>query len=203
MGSKADVLLARGRIQEAKELSDAALPRARSVRDPQMLIPALITAAGIDVALGVRSEIAREIPGATPRAVASYHLPGAVRALVQIGALDETRDFLEGIIATTTRSQIGMLTSRALVQEAAGNHEEAAPLHAESARRWAEFGFPYEQARSLMGAAVCLVSLDRADEALGPLTEASRILSGLGALPLLGEVSSLLEQAEAAASGSR
>jgi len=201
MGSKADVLLARGRIQEAKELSDAALPRARSVRDPQMLIPAMMTAAGIDVALGSRSEIAREIPGAISPGWASACLPGAVRALVQSGALDEARAYLEDITAPTTRTQIGVLASRALVHEAAGDHEEAAPLHAESARRWAEFGFPYEQAQSLIGCARCLVSLDRADEALGPLTEARHILSGLGALPLLGEVSSLLELAEAAASG--
>jgi class 3 adenylate cyclase/tetratricopeptide (TPR) repeat protein len=198
LGSKADVLLARGRLQEAAELSAAALPRAITIHDPQVLVPALVTAAIIDAELGRRSDAAPMIKQ-TSRAFKNYFLPGAVRALVRTGDLEGAEAYLEEMIAPLlTRTRNGEIAARAMLAEARGELDEAARLHAGAAGAWASFGYPYEQAQSLVALARCVTSLGRAAEAVKPLTEARGILAELRALPLLAETARMLEDADAA-----
>src|SRR5439155_7245447 len=59
---RALVLVRRGRVGEAEALVDVFLPGARSAGDPQVLSPALVTAAEIRLAVGDRSGAAELLP---------------------------------------------------------------------------------------------------------------------------------------------
>ena len=80
---------------------------------------------------------------------------------------------------------------QALITENAGEHFQAAPLHAEAARRWHEFGNVPERAYALLGQGRSLVVLgDPAAEV--PLTEARDLFASMGYKPALAETEALL-----------
>ncbi len=201
LGSKADVLVGRGRAQEAAALVAQALPRARAMADPQILIPALLTAGTVELALGRPGEAIEEIERVVHEGVglieAGYFLPGAVRILAGAGRLDAAQRCLDVSDVHMTRLQHGAVSAQAILEESRGDLEKGARLHAQAANRWTTYGYPFERSHSLLGWARCSIRLGRDREGAGALATAREILSGLGAVPLLGEASRLLADVEA------
>ncbi|MBA3716730.1 MAG: AAA family ATPase [Actinobacteria bacterium] len=196
---KAHVLVRRGQHARAAELEPELLARAREIGDPQVLAPALVTAALIRQAHGeldAALELATALEEATPSAqFRTTYLSEAVRVCVAAGASEQAASLVAGTEMSTPRSRHAVLTARAVIAEAAGRFDEALQLYGDATRGWAEFGCVLEQGQTLLGRARCLVALGRRDEAREPLTEARSIFARLGATPLADEVDRLLAQA--------
>ena len=196
------VLVYRGEPGDAQALAKEFLPRAREIRDPQVLVPAVAAGSLIEHAHGNRAaagrlieeleEITRDRPVFRMR-----HLPEALRLCVAMGALD----LAEGLLATdmhqAARHRYAVLTGRAVLAEARGDLREAGRLHGEAAARWADYGFPLEQGQASLGVGRCLVALGLHQEAAAPLAESQRVFDALGAGPLRAEAERLLARAGA------
>jgi tetratricopeptide (TPR) repeat protein len=203
-GSKADVLLARGKVAEAAALRDEFLPFVLDQGDPQARIPALATAAMIEAAEGRPAEATSALvrvpsEGLWPAWLGIFH-PQPVRALVATGNNTAADEWITAALAEMPRTKHGAVASRAILAEALGHLDQAASLHADAASRWGAFRMPYEQALSLLGHGRCLLQLGRPDEAAPILRQAREILDELGATPTLAETDVLIRQATALAS---
>jgi tetratricopeptide (TPR) repeat protein len=194
--SKAQVLLRRGRLEDAASLSAEFLPRARKMEDPQVLAPALAVAAMIEQAKGngtAAVELVEEYSGAAPSAT----LEGgtfdheAVRLCAATGSLGIAERLLEGRSATLTRHRHGLLTGRAILAEVRGELDEAVRLFADAAQGWGEYGFVLERAQALLGLGRSRLALGAAD-ATSPLTDAREVFARLRARPLAAATDELL-----------
>ena len=199
---RAQVLALRGRLDEAKQLEDEFLPRAREIEDPQILFPALAIGAQIDLALGDGAaalgllEEFDHVTRGSPH-FRTLHLHLVARVCAGLRAPELGRRLLEGCSAIATRHRCCLLTAEATVAEADGRLEQALGLYAEAAEGWAGFGHVPERGQALLGVGRCLLSLGRPTEAAAKLREAREVFQGLGARPLVAEVDAHLELATA------
>ena len=83
----------------------------------------------------------------------------------------------------------------AVIAEAEGRLDEALAAFRVAAQAWGDIEEPFETAMAELGAGRCLVSLDRASEAVASLEEARQIFARLEAAPALAETDALLQQA--------
>jgi class 3 adenylate cyclase/tetratricopeptide (TPR) repeat protein len=191
----------RGELSQAHGLAAEFLPRAREIRDPQVLVPAVAVVALIEHTRGnqvttVRlieeiEEITRDRP-----VFRSRHLPEAVRVSVAAGAIRLAERLLDSNVHRAARHQYSVLASRAVLTEAWGKPEEASALYAEVAERWADYGFALEHGQAALGAGRCLVAVGRHHEAVDYLREARRTFDALQAGPLFADADRVLVQAE-------
>ncbi|MEX2211578.1 MAG: AAA family ATPase [Gaiellaceae bacterium] len=163
---KGRVLFYRGRPEEAAELAADLTPRARAVRDSQILLPAFSLAALVEpnpaTALALIEEmLAVGLPG----------YPDAARVCVRHGALELAERMIPTDPHATPRDHHVGATVRAILAEAKGEREEAVRLYAEAAERWRTYPFALERGLCLLGA--------------GQVEEATTILRSLGAEALL------------------
>ena len=84
------------------------------------------------------------------------------------------------------------MTARAVVAEARGLTNDALTGYKLSISQWRTHGFRLELGLTLIGAARCLLELDRRDEAADTLVEARDVLRPLHAAPALAEIADLL-----------
>jgi DNA-binding SARP family transcriptional activator/class 3 adenylate cyclase len=197
---KAQVLLRRGKLEEAASLSEEFLPRAREVEDPQVLTPALAVAALIEQARGngeAAVTLIKEQLGVTPSATleGGNFVHEAVRVCAAAGALRVAERLIEGRQSALDRHRHGLLTARATLAEAQGRLEEAARLYADAAQRWAEYGFVLERGQALLGEGRCTLALEKPERAEESLRKAQEIFERLDARPLAAEASAGLERA--------
>jgi hypothetical protein len=176
------------------------LPRARESSDPQVLIPALATSAVIELNRGASAaavSFIAELEAATRGRPTrrAQHLPDAVRVCVAAGAMDLAQTMLEQTEVFAARQVTAVRAARAVFAEAEGQLELALRLHAESADRWATYGFVLEQGLALLGAGRCLLALGHPQRAAADLRNAQAIFESLGARPLVADTRRLLEQA--------
>jgi tetratricopeptide (TPR) repeat protein len=199
------VFACRGQLNEAHGLAQEFLPRAREIRDPQVLVPAVTVVSLIEHARGNHSTAVRlieemeEITRDRP-VFRSRHLPEALRVSVAAGAIPLAERLLDSSGHRAARHQHSVLASRAVLTEAQGRLTEASALYAEVAEDWARYGFALEHGQAALGAGRCLVALDRHREAAAHLAEARRTFDGLRAGPLLAETDRVLAQAGSAGS---
>jgi tetratricopeptide (TPR) repeat protein len=202
---KARVLVTRGEVKEAASLKDEFLSRARDIRDPQILAPALVIAALIDRARGDHLSARRlieEFEDVTRgQPVFRWEsLPDALRALDGTGQTGLAEKLLEGTGESIARHRYGVLTAKALLAEEGGDLERALELHEEAAERWGEFEHALERGYALLGAGRCLVGLGRREEAAARLQEARDVFVGLQARPLIADADHWMEQGAALSS---
>lgn len=195
---KARILAERGRTSEAAELEDDFLVRARELRDPQDLGPALTAAAAIRQALGdldgaasLIAELERVTRGRDP-SQRVHELPHAARVCRESGTIAVAEALIPSRRAPRyLRARLCLESARALVAEAHGRHADAGALHLASAAKWAAFGCPAEQAHARLGHGRSLLALDRRDEAIESIREARRIGERLGARQIIAEADRL------------
>jgi class 3 adenylate cyclase/tetratricopeptide (TPR) repeat protein len=197
---KAQVLLRRGRVEDAASLSQEFLPRARKIEDPQILAPSLVVAALIEHAKGSGSDaisLIREFDAVTP--VTSMHRATSIHEAVRLCATAGAVDLAESLVReqpALARHRNGLLTARATLAEAQGRVEEAAELYREAAQRWTDFGFMLERGLALLGVGRCGLALGRGIN--GDLAAARDVFTRLSAGPLVAETDRLLSEAVAA-----
>ena len=139
-----------------------------------------------EAARGFLTEWAQRPVWATDASMTVFALT-AVRAALGLGEAGLARE-LAG--SRDPRLPLNRITSdhiAACLAEADGEHDTAAAGFADTARRWHDFGVPYEEGHALLGQGRCLAALGRAPEAAAPLASAREIFERLGAKPALAE----------------
>jgi class 3 adenylate cyclase/tetratricopeptide (TPR) repeat protein len=191
----------RGRLGDAAAVQEEFLDRARRIRDPQVLVPALGAA--------VLIERSRENPQAAVGLVEELHdafpidflqphtwfLPDAVRACVSAGAFDLADRLFPDPIPEAARYRNSVLTGRAILAEGRGDAAEASRLYGEASRRWAAYGHKLERGQALLGLGRCLAGMGELAEAMTSLRGAREAFVDLGARPLLEETDDWLQRA--------
>jgi class 3 adenylate cyclase/tetratricopeptide (TPR) repeat protein len=200
---EAAVRVWRGEVAEAAALQAEYLPALREIVDLQLLSPALVVAARTQLAQG-RPEAARDmlaefievIEGKSP-VYLSWQLADVVRMLVELGEIDDATALVDAPPAPGRKGAIAVGAARAILTEAAGDHEAALAQYGSAAAGWADFGYAIEEAMAQYGAGRCLVALGRPDEAADRFDAAKAILVRLGAQPIIDEIDGIADQAAA------
>jgi tetratricopeptide (TPR) repeat protein len=113
-------------------------------------------------------------------------------------------DLLDTLLAMAAGGQAAgrhtKTTWGAIAAEAAGRPHEALASYEVAEEGWQSFGDPYERAHSLLGQGRCLGGLERASDAVRPLSEARELFAELGAAPALAETDLLLLESSALSS---
>ena len=186
---RARVLVHRGDLTAARPQVDRLLPLARTIEDLQILAPALITAALLEVASGAHEEALvrlREFDELTEGGPAEYReIQAPEVARIAIGAGDAT--VAARIVGErdvhSRRVRLAVASGRAVLAEEAGDAHVAEAAFAEAAEGWEAFGVPLEAAHALAGRARCLRALGRGNEA-GPVSaDAAETFARLGIHP--------------------
>ena len=120
------------------------------------------------------------------------YLPAAVRALLAHGRIGEVDRLLARAVPHYAYAAHVLTASRAALDEARGDLDEAAAGYSDAMRRWAGFGLVPEHAFSLLGLGRSTLALGRAAEARPALEEARETFVRLRAAPALAETDALL-----------
>lgn len=205
---KARILAERGRTREARELEREYLVRARELRDPQDLGPALAAAAALRQAAGdpaeaaaLIAELERVTRGRDP-SQRVHELPQAARVCREAGVIVTAKALIPSRGAPTyRRARLCLLAGRAVLAEARDEPSAALELHTAAAAGWRAFGAPAEEAHSHLGRARCLIALGQHDAAASSLRRAQRIGRSLRASLILAEARILTEALHPAGPG--
>jgi len=191
------VVMRRGNSQTAAGIVGEALPKARSGRDMQVLVPSLSVAAlaeaalgDMDTALGFVRELIDASRGGSDRH-RSVFLPELTRLCISAGALDLARELSDGLTVELGRMGCTRAGAAAELEEAEGRTSEALALHLESARRWRAFGGAPGLADALLGAGRCQISLGDSGT-VASLTEARELYAQLGHIAGMAATDALL-----------
>ncbi|MDQ2983270.1 MAG: AAA family ATPase [Actinomycetota bacterium] len=189
----AHVRLLRGHADEAANLADDFLDRAREMKDPQLFFPALSVAAQIEhahgrdaAALSLLRELEQETQG---RGFwRSMYCADAARVAVSCGAAELGEGFLEDTETPGPRQALSVLSGRAATAEARDDIEGARTLYSEASAGWSAFGFLLEEALASEGEARCLGRLGEGVEAESLLAAAGATFARLGVRRARGSV---------------
>jgi hypothetical protein len=178
---------------------------ARDSGEPQLLALGLAATARLLLAQGRPEEakgLLRELEQAKGTRGDPYYvsdLPELVRSALAAGDPQLADRLTERVEPRTPLFEHALRAARAVLTEQAMEFAEAAPLYAEAAERWHEFGNVPERAYALLGHGRCLLALGHAGAEV-PLTEARELFKSMGYRPALAETETLLEQTTAPAS---
>jgi hypothetical protein len=197
LAAVAPVLVHRGRSDAALARQDEMLAAAREAEDFQFLLPALSAAATTSVGSGRLEEagsVANEFLDRTHgRATVYRELYGlaVVRAALDAGDADLAGRLAADMSGTSAHQVAATRTAQALMLGVAGRREDAAHAFDDVRRRWAAHGNAVEEALAGLGAAECLASLGRHEEAAGRAAPTAARLRALGAESLAARAESL------------
>jgi class 3 adenylate cyclase/tetratricopeptide (TPR) repeat protein len=194
-----DVLVHRGH-GDVEVIETLLLPRAREIRDGQVVVPVFRVASLARLTRGdpvgavelVREldELLRGRPG--PR---SWILNGAARVCLAADEAGLLRSLIDQGVEHLTRDQNSMASARAVLAELEGDLTAAVERYEDAAERWGAFPSVLEHGLALVGAGRCLSVLGRQNEGTERLRAAGERFGALGAAPLIEEVDDLLARA--------
>jgi tetratricopeptide (TPR) repeat protein len=149
------VLVWRGLLEDASAVMAHELPLARDIKDPQVLGPALVAAAFLASADGMRGAATGYLEewDTTTRErpfFRSQNLTDATRIACVLGEVDLAERFLANVNTRAERDRLSDLTARATIADARG--EDATSAFLEAAAGWEAFGCRLEHALALRGA---------------------------------------------------
>jgi len=154
--TQAQVLLYRGRTDEAAAIQERLIGLAREIEDLQVLVPALAVTALVERAQG-RTSQAVALIDEIDHLTKEHHgwrarsMPTAVRVLISADEVDAAHELLSEMEAGAARDRHSLLTAKAIVTEATGGLEEARGLYSQAAQRWADYGFVLEHGQAFLG----------------------------------------------------
>ena len=199
------VTLRRGDHDTAKSCAKELMDRALQLGTAEYLSPAFLLAAEVAGAEDDQATMLVHLDAfmastASQPTFRTGFLPLAVRLLVRAGDRARAEEILDVDIdegGSTRRLRLSFDTGRASFEEAWGDPADALELQTAVAAAWASYGFPLETALCRVGAARCLVRLDRPADAQAMLDAARPTFEALGAMPYLDD----LEAVERAIAG--
>jgi len=167
------VLTLRGGAAAVADASDAFVPAARKIGDPQELGPALSAAALIAQARGDASaaiayvEELDAVTQAKPDSVRLQYALPVLRLGIELDRLDLGERFFDRPAPAGARQETVFAAGNAAIAEARGDVEEAGSLYVEAIRLLESYDMPFELAHALLGHWRCTgedESLRRAQE---------------------------------------
>lgn len=187
----------RGELAAAGEQLETQLGPAREIGDPDVLVPALATAALVAVENGDHGRgigMLRELSEATldKPLWRARDLPTALWLCARTGAIELGARLLEGAADAPRRARLCRITGTALLDEAGGRHEDALVAFRDAAEGWRRFGAPVFRALAQLGEARCLEHLGHAGD--DARQEARGIAAVLGAEVLAAGLAPSAEQ---------
>jgi DNA-binding SARP family transcriptional activator len=195
----ARILAERGETDAAADLEHEYLDRARELRDPQDLGPALAAGAALRQALGDlagAAELIAELERVTRGRDASqrtHELPHAARVGRESGTIATAEALVPKRGAPRyVRARLCLETAAATIAEAHGRHEDALEAYLAMAEAWRAFGVPAEAAHALLGQARCLAALDRPTDVPKAAAAARQLGIALGARLIIAEAERLI-----------
>jgi tetratricopeptide (TPR) repeat protein len=201
---RALLLALRGEAGPANELATWSAGQASASENPVTTIYATlakaVAACALEDVAGARSALT-EYDRLVERRVESdfaLRLPLAVRTALQIGDVALAERLMAHVSPSLPLYRHALSSAEARLNEERGEHGAGASGFSDAARRWHDFGVPYEEAQALLGQGRCLAALGRASEAAAPLAAARKIFWRLGARPALAETEGLMRQAPSA-----
>lgn len=201
---RVQVLALRGLLADAARVVTEALPAARQVGDPQLMIPMLQALAQVELRRNDSAAVVEalgeidQITSRTTGLIGSF-AADVVRLAVASGDLDLARRLLKANPGLPGRSENIVVTGQALLADAEGRPEDALAGFRDAVERWTAHGHVVERGQALLGVGRCLVAIGRVGEAADPLREARDMFAGLGAKLLVAEADDLLAQTTARA----
>ena len=176
-----DVLIHRGRLDDASRRIAALLPKTRESGDPQVVVPGLTMAAVVASARGESVPALRyvaELEELTrDMGWRSYCLAWPVRIARAACVPELVEALLDGVVPAPGWNTCAIQSASAALTEARGHEREAAVLYRDAAERWGAWGSVVERAYALLGQMRC------GDAHVG--REAEEIFGRLGARPVL------------------
>jgi hypothetical protein len=197
------VLLWRGERDRARELSTDLVSRARQIRDPQVLVPAFVSAALVAVHDGdvadamALVEQLEQIPEVSIDWYREQTIADLIRICAMAGDGVVAGRFLDRAAPVTLRHQLSLHTARAVVAEAFGDPAEAAELYDQATARWSDYGHMPETGNTLLGAGRCLSRLGKPG-ARDRLDRSRDVFEALGAATLVAAADEALDAVSAA-----
>jgi class 3 adenylate cyclase/tetratricopeptide (TPR) repeat protein len=190
------VTLRRGDHDTARSCAKELIDRALQLGTAEYLAPAFLLAAEVACAEGDQPTMLVHLDAfmastASQPTFRTGFLPLAVRLLARAGDRARAERILDVDIeegGSTRRLRLSFDTGRASFEETWGNPAEALELQTSVAAAWDAYGFPLETALCRVGAARCLVRLDRAADAQAMLDAARPTFEALGAMPYLDDL---------------
>ena len=186
----AQVLLWRGRRDEAADAASESMVRSAHIRDAQVLVPAEVAAALVAVREGRGQDairIVEELERESEVSLAWYRenfLADLVRVCAATGGVPLARRLIDGARVTAQRHDLSLLSARATLEETLGNLEAAADLYEQAVEGWTRYGHQLETGIALLGASRCRSGLG-APEPGDHDRRAEEIFAALGAAPPL------------------
>jgi class 3 adenylate cyclase/tetratricopeptide (TPR) repeat protein len=193
------VLVHRGQLDDAGALLEQFVPVARDAGDPQVVVPALATAALLASAnddLAAAVEFLRDLEARTRTGASLYrpnYLPDVVAIAYDAGAPEIASAFLASEYSPSGRQGHSVVAAKATAAEKSGRFDDALSLYEDAVQRWDAHGFVLGSAQARHGAGRCLIALGR--DGAAPLRVARDVFARLGAQPLRERVDSELAQA--------
>jgi class 3 adenylate cyclase/tetratricopeptide (TPR) repeat protein len=193
--AQALVLARRGRPGEAIPRAEEAVRLARE--GPVASAPALAAAIAVHRAGGDQHAAvacAHELEERTRDSPIwlAWAQPEPVRALVEAGELDDAQRQIDESLPCDARRRNCLLSARAALAEARSELDDALALYDDAAAHWRAFGHAFEYGQAELGAARCLVTLGRVDQARLRLRAGRDVFVRLDARPSMETVDALL-----------
>ena len=197
------ILLARGRVEEARVDAEASVALVREADIPQAIVPSLTLAAGVAAAAGDSARAGELLAELEERSRGRARSRGieaaeAARVAAVTGNTGPVERLLADPFPPLPRADAQRLSARAALAQASGALEEALGLYTDAAASWTRFGHVFENAHAHAGRGRCALALG-ADEN-GDLIEARRLFTQLQATPHVAAVDELLGGSAAAVS---
>jgi tetratricopeptide (TPR) repeat protein len=188
--------LVRGDLDQAHDLLSMAAPYIPGSSLDEV-IPWLVVAAEWETAAGTRDprwaeagDLMQLCEGGDVQELVAQYSSRVARVMAAANRLD----LLAQLIADTTTGMVfydnNVLSARATLAHENHEYVEAASLHQRAADAWAGYGYPLEQAHSLIGAAGSLTALERPTRHL--VEQARDVFEGIGARQLFTDTERLL-----------
>ena len=99
----------------------------------------------------------------------------------------------DGVEPVNPFAERALLTARAALSEACGEHRAAADAYAQAAEGWQQFGVRPEYAYALLGQGRALAAIGAGTDAIPPLQQAREIFQAIEAAPAVSETDLLLQ----------
>ena len=125
----------------------------------------------------------------------AVQLPFWIRTLIEMQQLALAERLAAAPPSTYPSLEHALIAAHAAIAEACGDHTAALAGYTDAVQRWRAFTAVTEEAFALLGQGRCLVTLDRAAEAVPVLQQARDMFAKMGARPAGAAVESLLASA--------
>ena len=194
-GYRCQIALIRGDIDTAKRPLSRLVAIVDAHPDQDDLHPPRIMAAAVFHELGQPTEGIRLLRAVLATPVLGPNLDfwggAAARLAIALGDLELADAVLSALDGSGAIADLSRRSASAMIAEGRSDCDGAASEYLDVAGEWMALETPFEAALAYLGAARCLIALERDAEARAPIESARELFTNLGAAPSLAAIAAL------------